>query len=166
MNQVTEPAWLIEARRHIGLREIKGPKHNSVISGWLHKLKAWWSDDETPWCGVFVAHCIALSGVPLPKHWYRAKAWLDWGVSIASPVVGAVVIFGRDGGGHVAFVVGRDTRGNLMCLGGNQGDMVKISPFSTARVIGYRVPASLVMTPLPRTLPIIASADQLSRNEA
>lgn len=166
MTKVTEPAWLVEARRHIGVREIKGPKHNSVIVGWLRTLKAWWLDDETPWCGVFVAHCIAITGYKLPKHWYRAKGWLDWGVAISDPVVGAIVIFAREGGGHVAIVVGRDAAGNLMCIGGNQGDMVKISPFSTLRVQGYRIPQDMKLPALPRPLPLIASTGQVSSNEA
>lgn len=166
MTKVTEPAWLAEARRHIGVREIKGPKHNSVIVGWLRALKAWWADDETPWCGVFVAHCIAHCGYGLPKHWYRAKAWLDWGVAIADPVVGAVVIFERAGGGHVAFVAGRDSAGNLVCIGGNQGDMVKASPFSRSRVVGYRIPHDMALPAMPRPLPLIASTGPLSSNEA
>jgi hypothetical protein len=35
----------------------------------------------------------------------------------------------RDGGGHIAIVVGRDQNGNLMCCGGNQSDAVTISAF-------------------------------------
>lgn len=76
--KISEPAWLIEARRHIGVREIKGPQHSGRILGWLDELKAWWHDDETAWCGVFVAHCMHAAGVPLPKFWMRAKDWLSW----------------------------------------------------------------------------------------
>ena len=32
----------------------------------------------------------------------------------------------RQGGGHIAIVVGRDQHGNLTCIGGNQGDEVTI----------------------------------------
>jgi len=31
MNQLPELAWIAEARKHIGLREIKGSKHNPTI---------------------------------------------------------------------------------------------------------------------------------------
>ena len=52
---MSEPSWLKIARSYEGLKEIPGPRHNQTIIRWLGKLKAWWSDDETPWCGVFVA---------------------------------------------------------------------------------------------------------------
>lgn len=80
----TDPLWLAEGRRHIGVREIKGARHNTTISGWLQRLRAWWSDDETPWCGVFVAYCMERAGQSIPRHWYRAKAWLEWGVPVLS----------------------------------------------------------------------------------
>jgi hypothetical protein len=42
--------WITEAKTHIGTKEIPGSNHNSKILGWLKSLKAWWMDDETPWC--------------------------------------------------------------------------------------------------------------------
>lgn len=158
--------WLIEARRHIGLREIKGTQHNSVIIGWLKSLKAWWSEDETPWCGTFVAHCMQKCGYPVPKYWMRAKDWLNWGESLLSPCLGCVVVFSRTGGGHVGFVVGKDERGRLMVLGGNQSDSVSIVPFDQKRAVGYRWPIALNM-PAKLPLPLIASNGwQSSSNEA
>lgn len=162
---MAEPTWVTEARRHIGLAEIKGPKHSSVITGWLDSLRAWWKDDETPWCGVFVAHCMKHAGYPLPKFWMRAKDWLNWGKTLSKPVAGCVVIFERKGGGHVGFVVGRDKAGNLMVLGGNQGDAVNIKPFATTRVTGYRWPESRLV-PANSNLPLLASDGKLSSNEA
>ena len=53
-----ELSWISEARKCIGLREIKGTKHNPTIIKWLDDMgkyskesTAWWRDDETPWCG-------------------------------------------------------------------------------------------------------------------
>lgn len=163
-NTPTEPAWLTEARRHIGLREIPGAKHNSVIIGWLESLRAWWKDDETPWCGTFVAHCMQVAGQPLPKFWMRAKDWLNWGVSIPAPLVGCVVVFEREGGGHVGLIVGKDARGNLMVLGGNQGNALSIAAFDPKRVAGYRWPDK--KTPMLASLPIMAGTGKLSTNEA
>lgn len=164
--KIPEPAWLIEARKSIGVREIKGPQHDRRIMGWLDQLRAWWKDDETSWCGVFVAHCMQVAGLPLPKFWMRAKDWLNWGESIACPVVGAVVVFTRDGGGHVGFIVGKDQNGNLLVLGGNQGDMVKISPFAMSRVAGFRLPKGYNIPSSSLTLPVLASDGHLSTNEA
>ena len=47
MSQLPELKWIAEARKHIGLKEIKGNKHNPTILSWLKKLKAWWHEDES-----------------------------------------------------------------------------------------------------------------------
>jgi uncharacterized protein (TIGR02594 family) len=158
-----EPPWLVEARKYVGLSEIPGPQHNQVIVGWLRRLKAWWSEDETAWCGAYTAYCIDAAGFKLPQHWYRAKAWADWGIRTDEPDVGSIVVFERKGGGHVGFVVGRDAKGRLMVLGGNQGNKVSIAPFDTDRVLCYVWPNT------PRiigALPVLASAAPSSSNEA
>ena len=92
-SRLGELSWIAEARTHIGLREVPGPKTNSVISGWLTRLKAWWSDDATPWCGTFAAMCVADAGLTPPKDWYRATAWLSLPVSLPRPAYGCVVVF-------------------------------------------------------------------------
>lgn len=163
---MSEPMWVVEGRKHLGLPEIAGPNHSPVIQSWLHKLRAWWNDDETPWCGVYVAACFDTCGFSLPKYWMRAKAWADWGLPLVIPVPGCVVIFDRQGGGHVGFVVGQDVRGRLMVLGGNQGNKVSIAAFDRSRVLGYRWP----MEADPRNwvaapLPMMAFAGDSSKNE-
>lgn len=158
--------WLDEARKHHGLREVPGKGDNPIIKGWLIELRAAWRDDLTAWCGTFVAHCFRIAGKPLPTHWYRALAWKEWGKQLMHPVVGCVAVFIRKGGGHVAFVVGQDARGNLLCLGGNQGDAVSIAAFDRARVQAYVWPAD---EPLPaplEPLPVLKLSAALSRNEA
>lgn len=165
MSTINEPNWLTEARRHLGVAEVPGPKHSPVIQSWLRKLRAWWNDDETPWCGVFVAACMDTVGIPLPKYWMRAKAWAEWGTRLSSPVPGCVVVFDRKGGGHVGFVVGRTSSNLLMVLGGNQGNRVSIAPFENSRVIGYFWPASVPL-PLDRTVPLMTATGTVSTNEA
>lgn len=159
-----EYSWVAEARKYIGLKEIPGPKHNSIIQGWLKRLNAWWSDDETPWCGVFVAQCLQAVDIKYPGAWYRAKAYLDWGDKIDMPEYGCVVVFTREGGGHVGFVVGKDDKGRIMVLGGNQGNAVSIAPFELYRVSGYRWPTGYARN--KSALPVIASSASSSRNEA
>lgn len=159
------PAWVRIARKYEGLREIKGALHEPVIVGWLKKLGAWWRDDEQPWCGTFAAVVVSEAGMKPPAAWYRAKAWLSWGKKLDGPSLGAIVVFERTGGGHVGIVVGIDDKGNLMVLGGNQGDAVRVSPFARSRVLGYRWP-EFYPTPALSTLPVLASTGELSRNEA
>jgi uncharacterized protein (TIGR02594 family) len=160
----TRPTWLLEAYHHIGMAEVPGPPTHPTITTWLRRLKAWWADDETPWCGVFVAACIDQAGLPLPRLWMRAKAWADWGVRLAQPVPGCIVVFARQGGGHVGFVVGRTKAGLLMVLGGNQGDKVSIAPFELSRVLAYVWPAG-VPVPDERDLAMMSALGPVSRNE-
>jgi uncharacterized protein (TIGR02594 family) len=162
---MSAPAWLGIARKDLGLRELPGAPTAPRIHKWLADLGAWWRDDETPWCGVAVAAWMRSAGHPIPRHWYRAKAWLDWGTPLTSPVPGCIVVFERQGGGHVGLVVGADARGRLMVLGGNQGNAVTIAPFDRARVSGYRwPPGATMMASAP--LPLIASSAASSTNEA
>lgn len=152
----TEPLWLTTARSHVGLREIPGPKHNPTIVKWLTKLKAWWTDDETPWCGTFVAHCFDSVNIALPKHWYRAKDWLNWGEKVA-PRLGAVAVFDRAGGGHVGILVGENAT-QYAVLGGNQGNAVSIIGVYKYRLLGCRWPSGVARSPviaLPRMKAII-----------
>ena len=37
-------AWIEEGLKHVGLKEVPGPKHNLTILNWLKTLGAWWSD--------------------------------------------------------------------------------------------------------------------------
>ncbi len=160
-----KPLWLLEAQRYIGVKEIKGAKHNSFIILWLKTLSAWWSDDEVPWCGVFAAHCMKKAECKLPRYWMRAKDWLNWGQELSEPCVGCIVVFERQGGGHVGFVVGQDANKNIMVLGGNQGDAVKVSPFDVSRVVGYRWPSEYLL-PVTKNLPILKNNENLSKNES
>ena len=146
----TEPAWLVEARKHVGTAEVPGPRHNTKILGWLSKLKAWWADDETPWCGAFVAHCMREADLSLPQHWMRAKAWADWGANLRASHVapGAVLVFARQGGGHVGFYVGEDPSFYYV-LGGNQANAVNVMKLAKARCIAIRWPRGVPVTGSP-----------------
>ena len=162
--EVAKLAWLEAARRLIGTREVKGPAHNAVIVRWLAALGAWWRDDETPWCGVFLGAVMKEVGIKPPGAYYRARAWLAWGAPLSGPAVGAVAVLERGGAGHVGLVVGRTGAGQILLLGGNQGDMVNVMAFAPGRVLGYRWPDAVAM-PVPGKLPVLAAA-ALSTNEA
>lgn len=173
---MTEPAWLARARRYVGVAEIKGPHHNPDILKLLDaadgaagdgKTLQGIRDDETPWCASFVSGVLELSGIRSARSAW-ARSYLKWGAD-GQPAVGAIAVLERGPtSGHVAFVVGRDARGNILLLGGNQGDMVKVSPFNMQRVIGFRWPAG---QPLPAEtsflkLPLLESNGKPSLNEA
>lgn len=172
MSKQAELSWIAEARKYIGMSEVVGTKaHNPTILGWLRKLGAWWAEDETPWCGVFVGAVLQASNRKVVKHWYRAKDWVNGGTQLSKPAYGCLVVFNRNGGGHVGFVVGQDAKGNLMVLGGNQGNRVTIAAFDRSRVVAYVWASHASGQPsVPYQsrfdLPILQSNGKLSTNEA
>lgn len=150
-----KPIYLVKAEKYLGLKEVPGTLHNKQIVGWWVKLKTWFNDDETPWCGLFVAVCLQESGYPIPKDFYRALSWLEYG-SEAAPSEGCIAVLKRKGGGHVAFVAGRTLEGKVVLLGGNQGNMVKYIAVDAKEIVGYRKPFGDV---LDRRLAILKIAD-------
>lgn len=143
--------YMSEALKHLGVTEVKGIKSNELIVSWWIKLGAWFRDDATPWCGLLVGLCLKQTGYEIPKEFYRALKWLDYGVP-CSPAVGAIAIMKREGGGHVAFVAGKTKHGNIVLLGGNQGDKVCYASVKPNAIVGYRRPIEAQLNYL---LPII-----------
>jgi uncharacterized protein (TIGR02594 family) len=166
---IDDPIWLAKAREYIGTREIPGPKSNSTILRWWRAIRSAISSDAEPWCAGFVGGVLEEVGIKSTRA-ANARSYLKHGRELDGPAVGAVVVFWRgkpDGwSGHVGFVVGRDERGNLMVLGGNQGDAVNIKPFGRGRVLGYRWPTGGYPRKDRYHLPILASDGELSENEA
>ena len=101
MAKQVELPWIAEGRQYVGMAEIPGKQHNPTIQNWLRTLKAWWSDDETPWCGTFVAYCCRVAGRSVPNNWFRALAWAEAGERLTAPAYGCIAVFNRAGGGHV-----------------------------------------------------------------
>lgn len=127
-----------------------------AIKTWLQRMKAWWTDDETPWCGVFVDNCLRTARLPVPKNSFRALAYLDLPVRLNVPAYGAIGVLERKGGGHVGIVVGKDKWGNIMLLGGNQNNQVSIAPFPPSAFLGFRWP-SVYPAPSQFVLPLLDS---------
>lgn len=161
---MSEPRWLTIAKGYQGVREIAGPKHSPTIMGWLRRLGSWIKDDETPWCGTFCAAVMHEAGLPYPREYPRARAWADYGARLQTHVLapGAILVFSRNGGGHVGFYVGEDATAYHV-LGGNQANAVNIMRIAKARCIATRWPRGEAVTGGPVQL---AVNGQLSSNEA
>lgn len=145
------PPWILEALKYKGLKEIPGKSHNPTILKWLTHLKSWWQEDETPWCGTFVAHCLRTAGEVIPQHWYRAKAYSLWGSPCNKDSIpfGAVCVKSRKGGGHVFFAVARSRDGlYIYGLGGNQSNMVNTTTFKLSDIDSVRWPPNSVQPKL------------------
>jgi uncharacterized protein (TIGR02594 family) len=160
--------WIDVARGYLGSREIKGAKHNPHIVRWWQAIKSTIRDDEQPWCAAFVGGVLEECGIKSSRS-AAARSYVKWGDALSTPAVGCIVVFWRGSpkswSGHVGFVVGKDSAGNLMVLGGNQADAVNIKPFAVGRVLSYRWPKD---EPKPTTsdLPVIHSNGKVSINEA
>ena len=66
-NEMTELAWIAEARAYIGMHE-RDARGLKTIPLWVRALKGWWSDTKTPWCGTFVGHCLQAAGRDIAKE--------------------------------------------------------------------------------------------------
>jgi len=147
--------WFEVAQSLIGTREIVGSKHNRTILGWAKRLGArilgiTVTDDETAWCGTFAAHCMVEAGITPPKIAVRASSWAEWGLNLRADRLarGAVLVFRREGGGHVAFYAGED-KDCYHVLGGNQGNAVSVARIEKARCVARRWPEGVPVIGAP-----------------
>lgn len=149
---MVDQPWVALARKLVGISEVRGPQHNpEILQMWRDIKRGGIKDDETPWCAAFVGAMLERAGIR-SSRFESARSYLDWGQQLALPVPGCVVVFTRQGGGHVGFAVGRDRTGNLLVLGGNQSDAVNVRAFPVSRVTGYRWPEGVPVPaePLPQ----------------
>jgi len=155
---MTEPRWVAKGREFIGVLEVKGPKHNQkILDFWKSAKLGGIKNDEVPWCAGYVGGVLEMCGIRSTRA-DSARSYLNWGIKLAGPLVGAIVVFERGASsGHVGFVIGRTSTGDLIVLGGNQADQVSLARFDVKRVLGYRWPeeepvpaASLAALPLLR----------------
>ena len=128
----------------IGTTEKPGTANNPEIISWAKAIGGWvanfYTKDEIPWCGLFVAHCLQENNMEVPNNPLSALEYAKWGDALNEPSLGAVMVFTRSGGGHVAFYVGEDEDAYHV-LGGNQRDMVNITRVAKNRLTAIRWPS-------------------------
>lgn len=162
--------WLAEAENLIGTREFLGKRDNPAILDWADNLDIHYPGDETPWCGLFVAHCIG-STMPdeiLPSNPLGARQWEKFGDPTA-PRLGAVMVFwrgSRDGWtGHVGFYTGEDDSAYRV-LGGNQSNSVCLTWISKDRLLKARWPRTAASLGGGDAVVLVNRTEDLSKNEA
>jgi uncharacterized protein (TIGR02594 family) len=161
-----EPAWLAEARSLMGTREVAGSANNPEIMRWARNLDQWYTGDDVPWCGLFVAHCMSVGAPDEPQDFNRlgARAWLEYGVE-SEAFTGAIAVFWRthrtrSWNGHVAILTGQSDTAYRV-IGGNQSDNVTETWISKDRLLGFRAPEGWNGSAAPS-----ARTGALSANEA
>jgi uncharacterized protein (TIGR02594 family) len=172
--EIAQPLWLQAGLKLLGTKEAAGSKDNRVIIDWAKEIGGdiakEYTHDEIPWCALLQNLILARAGAKGTGTLWALDFAGKWpSVKLSGPAVGAIAPMLRNGGGHVICVVGRDQRGNIMGLGGNQSDQTSIVPFPTSRLnkgfwwpAGVPVPAKIGFS----SLPIVQSDGKISRNEA
>ncbi|WP_426360565.1 TIGR02594 family protein [Pseudocolwellia sp. HL-MZ19] len=132
------------------------------------KASKFWGTDDTggtnAWCGSFVSWIMKQNNIEPVKSAYRAKEWANFGKKIDKPVYGAIGIKSRNGGGHVAFVVGQSADGkSLYMLGGNQENTVNVTKYNTDVWETFVVPTDFDAT--TETLPIYTQKSSVAGSE-
>lgn len=119
------------------------------------------------WCGLSVATALLLTGHPIVKGAAGAKNWAKYGQEINWKRDGipqdAIIHLDHDqdckgGGNHVTLSAGQCAASDLIdangmvknvyvrMIGGNQGDMVKVSNFSAREICAVRYPPGYALT--------------------
>jgi uncharacterized protein (TIGR02594 family) len=106
-----------EARRHIG----GNPTGRSSL-----------------WCGAFMDMVLRNAGHRGGGN--LARGYVNYGRRVSGPVVGAIAVMARRGGGHVGVVSGVDSSGNPIIISGNHNRKVAESVYPRSRIIAYVVP--------------------------
>lgn len=137
-HQLRAAIWEI-AQGEIGVKEIRGRRHNSRILEY-HKTTGAFSTDEIAWCSSFVNWvCKEIDIKGTGKA--TARSWMKWGKATTKPQRGDVVVFwrGKKTGwqGHVALYSHR-VGNKIYVLGGNQSNAVNVSSYNKDRLLGYR----------------------------
>jgi uncharacterized protein (TIGR02594 family) len=136
------PKMIVEALKLFGTIEGAGAKDNPIILSWASEvgLAKTYSHDSIPWCGLFIAIVAKRAGKEIADSPLWALSWADFGKPApGGPMLGDILTFKRNGGGHVALYVGEDPNA-FHCLGGNQSDKVCVTRIARSRLYAARRP--------------------------
>lgn len=160
------PKMIVEALKEYGTLETPGIANNPKIMSWANEtgLKAQYTGDSIPWCGLFMAVIAKRSGKAFPNAPLWALHWASFGVKAVQPMLGDVLVFVRPGGGHVGLYVGEDASAYHV-LAGNQSDQVNITRIGKSRLHAARRPDYNIQPANVRRI-ILSATGKLSENEA
>lgn len=151
-------------RKISGEQEIPGAADSPMILGMAGAIAAKfpamanycraYTHDSIPWCGLTIAYVMAVNGIA-PQYrklkdlesFLWADAWKDFGVP-CEPTPGAVMVFTRNGGGHVSLYEGENST-HYVIRGGNQSDMINVMFMPKSKFTASRWPANVPIVPVP-----------------
>jgi uncharacterized protein (TIGR02594 family) len=140
-----ELPWMLVAKSLIGTKEnpAKNSSNPSIIKWAALAEIPGYTNDDIPWCGLFVAHCFVECGVDYVDKPLWARNWAKFGDKLDDPAYGAVMTFTRGSGGHVGFHTG-ETANHYLILGGNQSNAVNISKIEKSRLLSINWPTRFI----------------------
>jgi uncharacterized protein (TIGR02594 family) len=146
------PLEYIFNKGFIGLDE-KNPEHQGTIAGFINNAvpnfvtkDSQVTQSSKAWCGAFVDHVLENLGVARldtgdKYDKLRAAKYLGYGEDtggIDNAQAGDLVVIQNSDGWHVSFYVGKNEKGEVLALGGNQANRVKVTNYSATKVRGVR----------------------------
>ena len=142
LSKEASPQILVQAKSLLGTKEIVGVIHNKTIMSWAKGLglEKIYTSDEIAWCGLFMSEVCKKAGVETnltPKDSLWALNWSKFGTKQSVAMLGDILTFKRNGGGHVGIYVGGDDT-CYHILGGNQSNMVCVTRIEKSRVNSIR----------------------------
>lgn len=164
------PAMLVEALKHYGVLEHPGPGSTPDITAWAKEVgvSGWYTDDDIPWCGLFVAVVTQRCNYPnkRPAMVLAAAEWSNYGNPVSGDAcLWDILVFKRPGGHHVGFCVGQN-KDNYLVYGGNQSNAVGFAWIAKSRCVAKRRPAYKIGTPANVRPIYLTQTGALSTNEA
>lgn len=131
---------LEKALTQYGLKEIPGAQNNPEIMKYFHAIgQDWVQGDETAWCSAFINWCAKQAGFEYTGR-LNARSWLNISQRVNSHTRADIVVLWRENPtswkGHVGIPVNED-EDSIWVLGGNQSNMVRVSPYPKARLLAY-----------------------------
>lgn len=162
------PKMVTEALKELGTKEVGGAGNNKHILEWAKEVKqqAVYTADSIPWCGLFMAVVSKRAGKSSPSNPLWALNWATMGKAVGQPILGDILTFTRESGGHVGIYIGED-KDTFHVLGGNQGDMVSFTRVYKRRLYAARRPSFLFRLPASaRAYVLKTDGTPISTNEA
>lgn len=159
--------WVSTMRAITGQKELPGSADSEFVLGMAKTIAKAYPDlaayckqythDAIPWCGLTMAYVMAVNGIkPVTKKdgasygFLWADDWKHFGTRLPKPIPGCVMVFTRNGGGHVTQLE-EITPTHFKCRGGNQSDMINVTSFARS-VYEERLTAAV----WPDEFPIVA----------
>lgn len=138
--------WMEVALQEFHTQEGRGSANNPRVLEYHSACRGNIRDDETAWCSSFVNWVMREIGLEGTRR-ANARSWRTWGTAVPSEALhyGAITVLWRGSPsswkGHVAFLAGVE-QGNLILLGGNQGNAVSLKAYPRSQLLDFRWPSA------------------------